>query len=140
MKSNINYINTEPKKCIVEALDNGFTSTTMSELAHGGEIQYFCNTGYNIKGAKTALCDDGLFDEVTPTCDPEPEKSCQAPESKDNTNYLPPVGEIKAGDYLIVQCEDGYELTSKQPRILCKIDGQFEKEIPLCTEKRKRIK
>ncbi|KAI8506624.1 Leucine-rich repeat-containing protein 15 [Branchiostoma belcheri] len=92
-----------------------------------GDIQFSCDTGYELVGSPFAFCQDKNWDRVIPTC----QRICC-----DNTTDIMN-GRVNAtdgycsGNDIQFSCNPGYELVGRS-EATCQEDGNWNRDIPTC--------
>uniref|UniRef100_A0A8C4N059 Sushi, von Willebrand factor type A, EGF and pentraxin domain-containing protein 1 n=1 Tax=Equus asinus asinus TaxID=83772 RepID=A0A8C4N059_EQUAS len=91
------------------------------------EIEYTCNVGFLLEGARSRVClTNGTWSGTTPICVPV---RCANPPQVAN-------GAMDGLDYglgkeVVFHCQEGYVLHGA-PKLTCQSDGTWDAEVPLC--------
>ncbi|XP_066265897.1 P-selectin-like [Branchiostoma lanceolatum] len=108
----------------VTAPENGDMSGSNS---FGDEMQFTCNSGYEIFGASSITCqEDGQWSMSAPICTVGPCPNLIPPMNGKMTGYN---NHSKAVTF---SCNSGYEL-SGSPAVTCQLDDTWTGRPPLCT-------
>ncbi|XP_055511020.1 C4b-binding protein-like [Leucoraja erinacea] len=102
----------------------------------GDQVTFFCDTGYNLVGRDTRLCEDGGWSGQVPTC--EVVKCSDAPAISDGS--VSGRGDSEFWEYGMTatySCKPGYTLIG-QAEVTCKADGQWSSSPPSCRAENSR--
>ncbi|XP_071959656.1 CUB and sushi domain-containing protein 3-like isoform X4 [Antedon mediterranea] len=107
-----------------------YGSVTKSSNNHGSTIDYTCNEGYSLVGAKFSTCDDGQYvlanKKKEPTCYANCEPIFFLPNGLVTATSFEHDGRVR------FSCFDGYTLVGRK-KLTCN-NGKYSDEIPVCYE------
>lgn len=91
------------------------------------EVEYNCNVGFLLKGARSRVClANGSWSGTTPICVPV---NCATPPPVEN-GVMDGL-EYGFGKEVVFRCQEGYVLHGA-PKLTCQSDGNWDAEFPLC--------
>ncbi|KAM4808468.1 sushi, von Willebrand factor type A, EGF and pentraxin domain-containing protein 1 [Rhinophrynus dorsalis] len=98
-----------------------------TEYTYGKQVEYICNEGYWLHGAKTRTClENGNWSFETPFCSPI---TCKKPIAIANGNVTGT--EYGVGNEILYKCNEGYKMKGA-PKRICLSDGTWDATVPLC--------
>ncbi|XP_023234733.1 sushi, von Willebrand factor type A, EGF and pentraxin domain-containing protein 1-like [Centruroides sculpturatus] len=111
-------------------LNNGFISGR--SYLYQDTIQYFCNSGYHLKGGSIRTCQaDGYWKGEPPYCE---EILCSPPLPLENGKVITSLRKYKPSHKVQFKCDDGYKLDGAS-YLICGNDGQWNQSQPVCQPK-----
>ncbi|XP_072164367.1 C4b-binding protein alpha chain-like [Diadema setosum] len=113
------------ENCIVPSVVNGNCNFTPgTSLRSGQTISISCADDFTLTGPDSATCRNGVWEPIIGEC----LRDCPAPTIA-NSNHEEDLGSIAHGDYVIVECDDGYTSGSDFPTPVTCYHGQWNFEV-----------
>uniref|UniRef100_A0A8P4FWJ7 Sushi domain-containing protein n=1 Tax=Dicentrarchus labrax TaxID=13489 RepID=A0A8P4FWJ7_DICLA len=124
-----------PPTCILitcklpPTIENGSFSPNKASYNYGEAVQYSCQKGYTLSGAKSVTCsDNGIFTPGPPTCILI---TCKLPPTIENGSFSPNKAFYNYGEAVQYSCQKGYTLSGAKS-VTCSDNGIFTPGPPTC--------
>lgn len=115
-------------------IKHGQISTSIKgEVLVDHVIEYVCDSGYELIGAKSITClDSGKFSDSAPFCEPV---ACPAIDPEANSRASSYAGSF--GERVSFMCDEGYSFVDRESsvrriNITCEADGEWSDVEPMC--------
>ncbi|XP_078594524.1 uncharacterized protein LOC144872335 [Branchiostoma floridae x Branchiostoma japonicum] len=124
--------------CEVEVYVTGICCDAITEITNGqvnatdgycsgNDIQFSCDTGYELVGNSFAICRDEGWDRRIPTC----QRICCDAITEITNGQVNATDGYCSGNDIQLSCSPGYELVGR-PNASCQEDRSWGREIPTC--------